>query len=89
MSTSKEDLLMFGATGYIGTYIIEAILKAKDSFGRIAIFTSSDTAGNKARQLEKLKELGVEIITGDVTKKEDVLMAYEGVYPTPFRNEFF
>jgi uncharacterized protein YbjT (DUF2867 family) len=77
----KQNLLMFGATGYIGVYIIEAIIKAKASFGRIAIITSPGTAENKAKQLEGLKEQGVEVIVGDVTKAEDVLKAYEGLYP--------
>jgi uncharacterized protein YbjT (DUF2867 family) len=77
----KENLLMFGATGYIGIYIIEAIIKAKSSFGRIAIITSPGTAETKANQLEKLKEQGVEVIVGDVTKAEDVLNAYEGLHP--------
>lgn len=75
---------MFGATGYIGVYIIEAIIKAKASFGRIAIITSPGTAENKAKQLEKLKEQGVEVIVGDVTKAEDVLKAYEGFFPISF-----
>ncbi len=70
---------MFGATGYIGVYIIEAIIKAKASFGRIAIITSPSTAKNKAKKLEKLREQGVEVIVGDVTKSEDVLKAYEGL----------
>ena len=73
---------MFGATGYIGAYIIEAIVKAKASFGRIAIITSPGTAENKATKLEKLREQGVEVIVGDVTKAEDVLKAYEGLHPT-------
>jgi len=75
----KENLLMFGATGYIGVYIIEAIIKAKSSFGRIAIITSPGSAENKSKQFERLKEQGVEVIVGDVTKAEDVLKAYEGI----------
>ena len=44
---AKENLLILGATGYIGVYIVDSIIKAKDSFGRIAIFTSLSTAENK------------------------------------------
>ncbi len=72
---------MFGATGYIGVYILEAIIKAKASFGRVAILTSPGTAERKAEHIQNLKDQGVEVIVGDVTKSEDVLEAYEGFYP--------
>jgi uncharacterized protein YbjT (DUF2867 family) len=81
MGEAKENLLIFGATGYVGAYILDAIIKAKDSFGRIAIFTSPGTTKNKTEHLRKLKEQDVEIIVGDVTRSEDVLKAYEGVLP--------
>ncbi|CEL10129.1 Putative Isoflavone reductase family protein (AFU_orthologue; AFUA_1G12510) [Aspergillus calidoustus] len=76
---SKSNLLVFGATGAIGTYIIAAIVNAKDSFGRIAVFTSPNTLSTKATEINALRENGVEIITGDVTKKEDVVAAFEGI----------
>jgi uncharacterized protein YbjT (DUF2867 family) len=79
---SKSNLLVFGATGAIGTYIIAAIVNAKDSFGRIAVFTSPNTLSTKATEINALRENGVEIITGDVTKKEDVVAAFEGAPPS-------
>jgi hypothetical protein len=75
----KENILLIGATGYIGTYILEQIIKAKESFGRIAIFTSPNTAQNKAGLLEKLKQQGVEVIIGDTGNDEELLKAFEGI----------
>ncbi|KAL5342747.1 hypothetical protein BJX70DRAFT_355670 [Aspergillus crustosus] len=76
---SKSNILFFGATGAIGSYIIAAIVNARDSFGRIAVFTSPNTLSTKTTEINALRDNGVEIITGDVTKKEDVLKAFEGI----------
>ncbi|TVY47790.1 Isoflavone reductase-like protein [Lachnellula occidentalis] len=85
MGESKENLLIFGATGYIGAYILREILKNKDSFGRIAIITSPGTAENKSEQLQNLKSEGVEVFVGDVTNPTDVLNAFK-VISTVGRN---
>jgi len=76
---AKENLLILGATGYIGVYIVEEIIKAKDSFGRIAIFTSPSTAESKPEKLDELKAQGVEVILGDFKKSSDLLAAVEGI----------
>ncbi len=78
----KENLLILGATGYIGAYIVEEIIKAKDNFGKVAIFTSPKTAETKTNLLDGWKAQGVEIIIGDVTKSQDLLKAFEGLAPT-------
>jgi len=76
---AKENLLIIGSTGWIGTYITEQIVKAKDSFGSIAIFTSPNTAETKAQLFDGLKAQGVEIIVGDITKSEDLSNAFQGI----------
>ena len=73
---------MFGATGYIGTYIIEQIVDNGPKFGRIAIFTSPSTVENKPKIINALKTAGVEVIVGDAGKEEDVVKALQGNYPT-------
>jgi uncharacterized protein YbjT (DUF2867 family) len=78
---AKENLLILGATGYIGVYIVDSIIKAKDSFGRIAIFTSPSTAENKPQKLEELKAQGVEVIIGDFKKSSDLEAAFQGRTP--------
>lgn len=85
MAHPKENLLIIGATGWIGTYIADQILKAKDSFGRIVIFTSSGTAENKPQVLSELKARGAEIIIGDVKSSEDLLNAYKGLSLKPLK----
>lgn len=76
MSASK-NILVFGGTGVIGQYITQALLDSKSSFGRIAIFTSANTVSSKASQLSKWKEQGLEVITGDLTKDDQVAEAYK------------
>lgn len=80
---TKENILLFGATGYIGAYILEQLIAAKGSFGRIAIFTSVVTAINKETLLGLYTAEGIEVIIGDVTKEEDIVSAFEGQYSQP------
>lgn len=77
MSLAK-NILLFGATGNIGSFILNAVLTERSKFGRIAIFTSPHTAETKASELNKLKEQGVEVIVGSVEDKNAIEAAYEG-----------
>lgn len=86
MATQLKSVLVIGATGVIGQYIIQGFIDERHSFDRLAILTSPSTLEKKAQQIQALKEKGVEIITGDITNKEDVLRAYTGTcttLPTP------
>lgn len=81
--TAAQNLLLFGATGTIGSYILDAILSTRDQFGRIAIFTSARTAETKASYLNDLKtQKNVEVIVGDIEDEGAVKAAYEGMYRT-------
>ncbi|OKO93807.1 Isoflavone reductase [Penicillium subrubescens] len=73
---SSQNILLFGATGAIGTFILNAILAQRSQFGRIAIFTSQRTAETKG---EHLKKQGVEVIIGDLEDENAVKTAYEGI----------
>lgn len=79
-SYTPRNLLIFGATGYIGQYIVKAILKDRSAIGRIVVFTSKSSARNKVEHLQSLKSQGVEVIVGDVTQSEDIRKAYNGRY---------
>lgn len=76
MSHTPRDILIFGATGVIGKYITEEIVKAKSSFGKVGIFTSQNTVDSKADEIKALKEKGVEVIVGNVDSEDDVNKAY-------------
>jgi uncharacterized protein YbjT (DUF2867 family) len=76
--SEKQDILVFGGTGVIGQFIVKALLASKDSFGRLAIFTSQNTVETKASFIRSLKDGGFEIIVGDVRNDEDVVAAYQG-----------
>ncbi|KIN00005.1 hypothetical protein OIDMADRAFT_181258 [Oidiodendron maius Zn] len=79
MSFKPRNLLLFGATGQIGAFILDALLSARDEFERIAIFTSQNTVETKADSLVRLKKNGVEIIVGEISDEEAVGKAYEGI----------
>ena len=81
MSLAK-NILLFGATGTIGSFVLDAILTERPQFDRVAIFTSPHTAEAKASQLNKLKEQGVEVIVGNVENENAVKAAYEGRKPS-------
>jgi hypothetical protein len=74
-----KDILVVGATGLIGRYITQELIAARDDFGRLAIFTSADTAQKKSSELEALKSQGVDVIIGDLTNTADIQRAYEGI----------
>ncbi|KAJ5724010.1 hypothetical protein N7488_002045 [Penicillium malachiteum] len=74
-----KNLLLFGATGVIGSYILDAILSKRSQFDRIAIFTSAHTVETKASLLENLKKQNVEIIVGSVEDEQAVKAAYTGI----------
>jgi hypothetical protein len=76
---AKDNLLVFGATGYIGKYIIERLVEGKESLGCISIFTSPQTAKTKPETLERLKRHGVEILIGDAMSDEDISNAYKSI----------
>jgi nucleoside-diphosphate-sugar epimerase len=78
MATECKKLLIFGATGLIGSRIIQEIVRNKSKFDRIAVFTSSGTYESKASEMQSLKKGGVEVIVGDVTNSDDVKKAYQG-----------
>ncbi|KAJ5084489.1 hypothetical protein NUU61_009068 [Penicillium alfredii] len=76
---APQNLLLFGATGQIGSFILSAILSARDQFGRIVVYTSPRTAETKASDLDPLKEKGIEIIVGEIEDGKAVEKAYEGI----------
>ena len=78
-----SNLLLFGATGQIGSFILDAIVSVRGKFGRVAIFTSQRTAETKASYLDKLRQQNIEIIVGDVEDENAVKAAYEGMYFQP------
>lgn len=74
-----KNILIFGATGLIGRYITDAIVKEKDSFNRVVIFTTPATVAKKAEYIQHLKSAGVEIITGGITNEKDIQLAYQNI----------
>lgn len=82
-SKIPKKVLIFGATGVIGKYIIQEVVNAKSSFEKIGLFTSADTAKNKPDEINGWEEKGVDINVGDVNSEEDVKRAYEGTPSYP------
>jgi uncharacterized protein YbjT (DUF2867 family) len=73
-----RNILVFGATGTIGRYIVEALIENKNSFEKIAVFTSPQSATEKLQLFTKLKDQGIEIIIGDLTDEKGIANVYNG-----------
>jgi hypothetical protein len=77
-STTASNILIFGATGFIGTFITEKVIAAQPAFNHITIFTSTNTVNTKSELLGKWKKAGnVTVVTGDVDSEADVSAAYK------------
>ncbi|KAL2274894.1 hypothetical protein FJTKL_02636 [Diaporthe vaccinii] len=77
-SLKASNILIFGATGFIGTFITEKVIAAQPGFNHITIFTSANTVNTKGELLDKWKKAGnVTVVTGDVESEEDVSAAYK------------
>ncbi|EXJ85945.1 hypothetical protein A1O1_06314 [Capronia coronata CBS 617.96] len=74
-----RNILIIGATGVVGTYIIRAIVDARENFGRICVFTSEKTLVEKVQDIAALEAWGVEIFTGRMESERSVKSAYEGI----------
>ncbi len=77
-SDLPKKILVFGATGVIGKYIIQQVVNARSSFDKIGLFTSPSTVENKPDEINGWRDQGVEINVGDVNSEDDVNKAYEG-----------
>lgn len=75
-----KNVLLIGATGLIGTHILEALIQSKDSFNRVAIYTSPATEQKKPTVLDGIRKRGVEVIVGEVGDEKKVEEAYQGRY---------
>lgn len=78
-----RNILLFGATGTVGSSILAAILSARKNFDRVVIFTSQTTAKAKASYLHTLQtKHNVEILAGDIEDDAAIKAAYDGTsYP--------
>ena len=71
---------MFGATGNIGTPIVNELAKGlkAGTFSRVAIFTSQNTVDTKADVIKDLQSRGVEVFAGDVADKDTLKAVITG-----------
>lgn len=75
-----RKIIVFGATGLIGSHIIQQIYNARESIEKIGFFTSESTAKNKPDELEAWRKKGVDVIVGNIDSGDDVAKAYEGTF---------
>lgn len=77
-SIKASNILIFGATGFIGKFITKKVVAAQPAFKHITIFTSTNTVNNKAELLNSWKKAGnVTVITGNPDSEADVRAAYK------------
>ncbi|KAK7536895.1 uncharacterized protein J3D65DRAFT_676946 [Phyllosticta citribraziliensis] len=73
----SQRILIFGATGKIGTYITSAIANASPPFARVAIYTSANTVAAKAAHIEALKARGVDVVVGELDDDDKIKETYQ------------
>jgi len=73
-----SSVLVVGSSGTIGQHIISALAESRQSFQRVAIFTSPSTVDNKKDFIANLRKHDVEVIQGDLANDTDVKKAFEG-----------
>ncbi|MBD3287241.1 NAD-dependent epimerase/dehydratase family protein [candidate division KSB1 bacterium] len=66
----KKKVLVTGATGFTGGYLAEELVNQKYSVRALSL---------PKQNTEKLEKMGVEIVYGDLTKKDTLAAAVEGV----------
>jgi uncharacterized protein YbjT (DUF2867 family) len=75
---AKSKILVIGATGFVGKYMVEASAKASHpTFALIRESTLSSPA--KSQQLDGLKNLGVNFLTGDLNDQDSLVNAIKQV----------
>jgi hypothetical protein len=79
MAAHPSNILVFGATGLIGTHIVNELIAAEPPFNRISIFTSQDTVTRKPDAIASLKSRGITVLVGDFTNAADTERAYQDV----------
>ncbi|KAM7274900.1 hypothetical protein ACFE04_016766 [Oxalis oulophora] len=73
-----SKILVIGATGFVGTYIVEASVKAgHPTFALVRDATPSDPA--KAQLIDSFKNLGVTVLVGDMSDHESLVNAIKQV----------
>lgn len=73
-----KNILIIGATGTIGTYIVRAIIDSREEFDRICVLTSEKTLVQKVQDIAALEAWGVEIFTGRLESESAIKRACEG-----------
>lgn len=68
-----EKILVTGASGFIGSHLVEFLLEEGESVKNIRLFIA------KGESLKNLPKIDFDIIFGDIRKKEDLKRAMEGV----------
>jgi len=71
---SKKLITVFGATGQQGSSVVRALVKD----GHYSVRGVTRDASKP--EAKKIADLGVEIVAGDVTKKEDINRVLKGAY---------
>jgi nucleoside-diphosphate-sugar epimerase len=78
-----QNILIFGATGAIGSYLTQALLDNKSSFGKIDVVTYPESYKNKKELFQKLKDQGAEVSVIDFEDENAIADLYKGTVVDP------
>jgi nucleoside-diphosphate-sugar epimerase len=92
MSESQEEMapsvLLIGAGGWLGVYLVKEFIGQKDKFGRVAILASDESKRSRFTEAEKS---GIDVVVGSLLdvhsyKGEALAMAVTRSVPATARN---
>ena len=75
-TSSSKNILIVGATGWLGTLTVDELLKKKEFSLRILI--RSNTKESKKDHVERWIQQGATIVEGDLNDESSLLVAMEG-----------
>lgn len=76
--TSFKSIAVFGATGNLGPYIVDALLESK-AFTTIKVLTRLETLEEKPKAFDDLKARGVQVVALDLKNENAVVEALQGI----------
>ncbi|KAI9283011.1 NmrA-like domain-containing protein [Umbelopsis sp. AD052] len=76
--TSFKSIAVFGATGDLGPFLVNALLESK-SFSTIRVLTRSESFKEKPETFNDLKARGVQVAALDLSNEDAVVEALQGI----------
>ncbi|XP_058003914.1 isoeugenol synthase 1-like [Hevea brasiliensis] len=80
MDSEKSKILIFGATGYLGEYMVKAsISMGHPTYAYVRQLRSNDTLSSKLQLHQQFQSLGVTVFQGELEEHEKLVSVLKQV----------